>query len=449
MADQIDVTGGHWTITGDVLQNPTIHLSSGADLRSSVDLTVSTLVGAGSITLQDTTLTVTGTASSTFSGVLADTSGTGSGTLLKTGPGYLNFAGTCTNVNVDVARGTLAFNGTSDGSVTVETTGILGGTGTMGSLTNRGVLAPGNSIGTLHVAGDFTNAKGSTLALQINGTGASDKIAVGGTALLEGGTVNVMPASGGYPSSTTYTFLTASSVSGRFDNVTDNWLFLDTSLVYNPTNVQLLLTAVDYTTAAQTFNQYGVANYLDSQRASASGDFATVLGQLNALSNATEARAAFDAMGGEVFGSLSTIGIEDHERFLRTISQRLQSQSLTRSLENSVAGGSCENDSLVYVSRDASSSPSSSGWTTWAEGYGVGASLASNGNASGLGYSSGGVAVGMERQVSNIVKLGVAGGYSSSYAALDARRDTASIDSGSLGLVRESGVGKPLLDGHC
>ena len=429
-ADQIDVTGGHWTITGTLLEPATLTIGSNADLQSSANLTVSTLAGAGSITLQDTTLTVDGTASSKFSGVLANTGGTGSGTLLKTGSGYLNFAGTCTNVNVDVARGTLAFNGTSDGSVTVETTSILGGTGTIASLTNRGTLAPGNSIGTLHVAGDFTNVKGTTLALQINGAGASDKIAVGGTALLEGGTVNVMPASGDYRSSTTYTFLTASSVSGRFDSVTDNWLFLDTSLVYNPTNVQLLLTAVDYTTAAQTFNQYGVANYLDTQRSSASGDFATVLGQLNALSNAAEARAAFDAMGGEVFGSLSTIGIEDHERFLRTISQRLQSQTIKQIADDYASGEDGQKD-LVYVSRNTSAS---SNWTTWAEGYGVGASIAGNGNASGLGYSSGGVAVGMERQVSDSVKLGMAGGYSSSYAALDARRDNASIDGGSLAL---------------
>ena len=426
--DELDVTGGHWILTGTLAEKTVLDINSDAAFQCNSAQTVAALTGSGTLSLQDSTLTVSGTTSSTFTGVLADAGGTAPSTLLKTGSGYLNFAGTCTNVNLDVSGGTLAFNGSSNGSATVETTGVFGGTGTLASLTNYGTVAPGNSIGTV-TTGAFTNAKSSTLAIQVNGAGQSDVIAVTGTADIQGGTVRLLAESGSYRTGMTYTFLTANSISGTFDAVTDNWLFLNGSLVYGAQTIQLLLSPVNFTTVAQTFNQYGVANYLDATRATAMGDFATVIDTITMMDNASAARAAFDAMSGEVFGSLSTIGIEDHERFLRTISQRLQSQTIRQDADN-FAAGDCQKG-LVYVIRDTSAS---AGWTTWAEGYGVGAAIASNGNASGLGYSSGGVAVGMERQVSDSTKLGMAGGYSSSYATLDARRDNASIDGGSLAL---------------
>jgi autotransporter-associated beta strand protein len=46
--------------------------------------------------------------------------------------------------------GTLTVNGTINSAVTVDTGGILTGAGTLGALTINGILAPGNSIGTIN-----------------------------------------------------------------------------------------------------------------------------------------------------------------------------------------------------------------------------------------------------------------------------------------------------------
>jgi len=64
--------------------------------------------------------------------------------------------------------------------------GTLGGTGTiMGNVLNAGTVAPGNSIGTLSIAGNYMHAASGTYSVEVNGAGQSDLINVGGAARLE------------------------------------------------------------------------------------------------------------------------------------------------------------------------------------------------------------------------------------------------------------------------
>ena len=57
--------------------------------------------------------------------------------------------------------------------------GVLGGNGTfVGTVTNNGIVAPGNSIGTLNVVGSYTQAAGSTYQVETNVAGQADRINV-------------------------------------------------------------------------------------------------------------------------------------------------------------------------------------------------------------------------------------------------------------------------------
>ena len=110
----------------------------------------------------------------------------GSGTLTKQGTGRValtgqNSAGGGTVIN----GGTLAVNGKLTSNVTVNKDGILAGAGNVvGNIdVNGGTIAPGNSIGTVHISGDLTMAAGSDYYVEINGA-ESDKIIVGGTATI-------------------------------------------------------------------------------------------------------------------------------------------------------------------------------------------------------------------------------------------------------------------------
>lgn len=58
-----------------------------------------------------------------------------------------------------------------------------------GSVSNRGTIAPGNSIGTLTISGTYTHESTATYACEIAAAGTSDLIKAG-SANLKGGTVN-------------------------------------------------------------------------------------------------------------------------------------------------------------------------------------------------------------------------------------------------------------------
>jgi outer membrane autotransporter protein len=163
-----------------------------------------TLVGdtdslAGNLTA-DATAVFDQAADGTFAGTIG-----GAGEVFKDGPGTLTltaaspFTGTLT-----VRGGALALQGAVAGDVVNRAR--LCGSGTTGDLVNEagGTFAPGNTIGITTVAGDYTQATGSTLEIETDGArprgpGSShDLIDVGGTATLEAGsTVRVLVANPG------------------------------------------------------------------------------------------------------------------------------------------------------------------------------------------------------------------------------------------------------------
>ena len=133
--------------------------------------------------------------------------------------------------------------------------------------------APGDSIGTLTINGSYTQEAGSTYLVEVDAAGQSDKLAVTGTATLNGGTVSVLAESGTYALSTTYTILTAASISGQYASVTSNLAFLTPSLSYDATDVSLELTRndVNFSSVAATPNQRAVASALQNVPLTATG----------------------------------------------------------------------------------------------------------------------------------------------------------------------------------
>ena len=151
----------------------------------------------------------------TFSGVIS-----GTGSFAQIGPGITvltgdnSYSGTTT-----VAAGALIVNGSiaSSSLTTVNSGAALLGTGTVGStvINAGGFLAPGNSPGTMTVAGNLALQSGAFYIVQVNPTTASTTN-VSGTASLAG-TVGAIFLPGSYLSRS-YTILTAAGgVTGTFD----------------------------------------------------------------------------------------------------------------------------------------------------------------------------------------------------------------------------------------
>jgi fibronectin-binding autotransporter adhesin len=138
-----------------------------AVIATTVDiLTGQTILLSGATVLNvdaGTTTTLTGTVQTTGTGACFEKTGTG--TLVMSGPATLS-NGTC------VEQGQLYANGSINSVVSVDPGAVLRGVGLIaGAVTVQGTLAPGNSPGTLTVAGNVTMQAGSVYQEDLNGIG--------------------------------------------------------------------------------------------------------------------------------------------------------------------------------------------------------------------------------------------------------------------------------------
>ncbi|MGQ5877401.1 S8 family serine peptidase, partial [Serratia sp. IR-2025] len=250
----------------------------------------------------------------------------GHGGLTKQGIGTLVLTGTNTYSGPTlVNQGRLAVNGSVTSAVSVQSGGIVGGSGTVGSLTARqgGTVAPGNSIGTLNVAGNVSFEPGSRYAVEVGPNGQSDRIQSSGSATIGGGEVAVTLENS--PNLLTqsevrsllgqqYTILSAQQgVSGQFDTVAPNYLFLGTGLSYQPTGVTLSVgrNGTSFASVAQTSNERAVAAAADAL-AAGNPVYESLLGS----GTAGEARQAFRQLSGQIHADIASALVND-SRYLR------------------------------------------------------------------------------------------------------------------------------------
>ncbi|MGQ7829784.1 autotransporter domain-containing protein [Altererythrobacter sp. Z27] len=223
----------------------------------------------------------------------------------------------------DLAGGTLNVAGSLGGVVNVSGNGTLVGTGSIGSLAlaEGGTIAPGNSIGTINVAGNVTFDAGSVFAVEVDpSSSVSDLIAVAGTATLNGGTVTHVGMDGEYAPASTYTILTATGgVTGEFSGATSDFAFLAPVLGYTPNAVTLTLlrNSTAFGDVAQTYNQLQVAGAIEEF------SFENPVVQALLTLDENEARAAFDGLSGEIHAGLRTALAEDVRLVSHTVVEHM------------------------------------------------------------------------------------------------------------------------------
>ncbi len=247
----------------------------------------------------------------TFNGTFAG-SIFGSGTFLKQGSGVLQLTGNSANFagSSTIAAGTLNVNGILGGLLTVNNGTTLSGNGFLGNVTNNGIIAPGNSIGTIHVNNFVNNSTGTYIA-EISGTGASDEIVSTGTAVLNGGQLIVTADPGIYLKGTTYTLIDADAgLTGQFSST-----ILPTNVLVAPSYLpnQLILTvlASTLTTTGLSGNALRVAQYI-RDHVDANPDILKITAALNTLDPAQQQKA-YDQLTPALFQALAyTVGDTAH-----------------------------------------------------------------------------------------------------------------------------------------
>ncbi len=223
-----------------------------------------------------------------------------------------------------VNAGLLSVNGQlAANEVVVDPTATLGGAGLIitQNVVVLGNLSPGNSPGTLSIAGNLVLSDGSSTVIEIASPTNFDRIVVSGQATL-GGTLEAQSYEGAkITPGTRYDFLQAGSIVGEFDSIVvpdglrGRFLNLGTvgALLFGPESF------VPY---ALNPNQRNVAKALDSFVLATDGDAVTVGTALDSLT-AEQFPAAFDQIMPGFYESLGDILIEQTYNQTQLLSQRL------------------------------------------------------------------------------------------------------------------------------
>ncbi len=403
----------------------------GGTLKLSTALTTDNALSIGS---SNGTLNTNGS-NSTVSGIIS-----GSGQLSKSGTGTLTLSGNNTNSGgVDIQSGVLKANGSISGNTTLSG-GELGGSGTLSSVTNTsGLVAPGNSIGTLTLTGDFVQASGATLAVEFNDSGQSDKLDISGSATLDGA-IEFQPEVGSYSASQTYTFIEADGgVSGTFSSQsTTNSTRLGgliIRLIYNNGNVQFIIESNSYASLGFTGNKGKVASYLDGLKSSASGDLKTVLNEIDILSTA-DAGIAFSEIDGDIFSSSLGQLSKGARQINDNISSRVKlSGSLSSSLNlfQPIALSPGSYNFGEILSNIPLNTYQTSNRGVWVKGIRAFSNRDSESSLPGYEYDSSGVSMGVDSKISKKLLIGLSSSYVVSQYSTDNNLGTVDTDSFYLG----------------
>ncbi|WP_412050891.1 autotransporter domain-containing protein [Hoeflea sp. Naph1] len=356
----------------------------------------------------------------------------GAGSLTKAGAGTLTLSGANTHTGgTTVSGGKLVVNG-STGAITLNG-GTLGGSGTIGSVAaNSGsTIAPGNSIGTLNVAGNASFAAGSTYAVEVDKNGNADKLSATGTVTIDNGaTVSVTAENGtdnglSYAVATTYKIVSAgTAVTGTFGSVSENFAFLDASLSYDANSVylKLLRNNFSFASSATTANQRATAGALDTL---ASGN--TLYDAVSVLST-ENARSAFDSLSGEIYASANGMFIHDSRFARNAVSNRIRSafEGLDATATPVTAFGA---------------TPGTGGAAFWSHAYGSWDKTGGNGNAAAMDHNAGGFFLGADTDIAGGWRGGLMAGYGNAGFDAAARTSSGNADSYTFGAYAGGQIG--------
>jgi outer membrane autotransporter protein len=265
------------TVTGTITDNGTLTFNPGATTTYA-----GTVTGSGSVVKSGTaTLTLSGantyTGYTLVSGGTLDVTGTLASQAYQVDSGAtLTFHQNMTLTGVTLINGTLNVP-----ELTISAIGTLSGSGTIqGDVTSNGTISPGNSPGTLTIAGNYVQGATGVYQAEVS-LKASDLLVVTGTANL-GGTLLVVPQQTYYAPGTSWTILTAAGgVSGTFASVASSSWNLHFTPTYSANGVSIAIGRLSYILAGQSAKAASVGAGLDGAVYSATGEMATLLGVLD------------------------------------------------------------------------------------------------------------------------------------------------------------------------
>lgn len=366
----------------------------------------------------------------------------GAGTFEKTGDGNLVLTGTSTYTGAtEVSAGKLSVNGSLASAVSVGNGATLGGSGIIGGVTvgSGGTLAPGNSIGTLTSTGSATFAGGSSYAVEIDADGNSDRLVVAGTITIDNNVSLVVTPLGShsaYSLGTRYTILTATGgITGIFSSVDENFVYLTARVAQSADNGTTYLSfgraspdAGFLSAQTSTANARGAANAVEA------------LGETSPLYEAAvflqqgETQSAFSQLAGEIHPSLA----------MALINRSGQSRDVILNRLRSAFEGVDARPILPVAYAEGGSNPfdiDEGAFTFWSSGFGSRGRTDGDGNGASANIKGGGVLFGLDGELGDGWRAGMAAGYGHDDISQGALAASADVESYYLAAYAGAAIG--------
>ncbi len=362
------------------------------------------------------------------------------GTIAGSGTGSFALA------NVNGAGGTTVTNsGVIDGLINLSNAGnVLTSSGTIqvtsGSFANHQVQGTFSQT----AAGVFVTRIAPTAAPPAPSTTASDRLAVTGTANLDG-TLQLVVQPGLYAAVENYTVVSATTLNGAFATVTPISAFLVPSLSYPNNTALLTVTRVPFgSMSGATVNQQAVGSALEAGYAQLLAGDPTDSALLNFYQTLLQSQASqvgpfFDSLSGEAHTAFQSVGVAGAVGFQEQLLDRLRGAPGGTPLPLLSAGLVGAPLQFAQLSRGATdaASPAAAAplepvpriWSPWAAGQGLSGRVDDQPGLSGFDYDMAGGAAGIDWRVSDQFLAGVALGYSRGTFTLNQRADSGTINS--------------------
>jgi autotransporter-associated beta strand protein len=247
-----DVSGGGIiikTASGDATLNGVNTHTGGIDIQDGRIFADSAAnLGTGNINIvTGSSLVFGGSATQTIANTFS-----GGGTFRMDGTGQISFSSPFTLGGLEIIDGRVNINTIGTTNASVSAGAVLGGSGTIvGNVTNDGTVAPGNSIGTLTVQGNYVHNSNAVLEIEFDAFGGIDLLDITGTATINGGTVRFISIGGAEGMGGT--FLNADGgVTGTFATVDTVGALFPITVIYEPTSAGMAPTLLS--ARPSTFN---------------------------------------------------------------------------------------------------------------------------------------------------------------------------------------------------
>ncbi|NDY83282.1 autotransporter domain-containing protein [Orrella sp. NBD-18] len=345
---------------------------------------------------------VTAEFSSTFGNNISGTAG-----LDKRGAGRLIMSGASTYTGATgIYAGTLQVTGSiSSSTVTVFREGTLTGSGTVGPTTVAGTIAPGNSPGTLTIAGNYLQQAGGIYEYEIDGQGKTDLISVQGNATIESGSILRMMNPLRMRLNTGYSLLTATDgIVGQNNFSTPNYILLNQnfSITTNgsTSDLQYLLTRNDkpMRSFGTLSNQHNMADALDQLQSSH-----PLFTQVMLTTDRYDLRNTLNRLNGEIYASTLSTLINQSNLVLQPVTNRLQNAFHRTGLSDGA-------QTLREYGPDKA---------VWGQALGGWGKLSGGTVAQGVNSGMGGLLIGSDVALTPNSRLGLSGGVTSTRVSND------------------------------